>query len=206
MKYNRLQQDSCFDAGKSPLENQSYSNNPNGIIDSGRSNPVLPQAIQNKLEEVGILVDSVENEADSSSAVRSSQAIDLKRMLVRNVVTVNVALPFRQRRVRGSITVDVKFSPNENDLRRVDVKFQSCRLKILGLPLDLYFPLGPVGPTGMRFETIHLLVILFVTFFRNITNLHLGWLRTGYIDDDVRVTRGHKGSVFILSRKGNKKS
>jgi hypothetical protein len=29
-------------------------------------------------------------------------------------------------------------------------------------------------------------------------------LRTGYIDEDLRITRGHKGSVFILSRAAKK--
>ena len=121
-------------------------------MDSGRSNPILPQEIQNKLEDLGILADTSTDskEADATNSVRSSQAIDLKRMRVRNVVTVTVgAFPYRQRRVRGSITVDVKFRPNKTDLRRVDVKFDSCRLKLLDSPFDLKLPLGPIGPTGM---------------------------------------------------------
>ena len=144
----------------SPLENQSYSNNPDGRTDSGRSNPILPQEIQNKLEELGILPNANEGEDEEEgdpanvNTVRSSQAIDLKRMRVRNVVTVALALPYdrqrrrRRRRVRGSITVDVKFRPNTTDLRRVDVKFESCRLKLLDSPFDLNLPLGPIGPTG----------------------------------------------------------
>lgn len=77
-------------------------------------------------------------------------------------------------RTKGFITVDVKGTVNQNDVRRIDVKFDSCRLTILDSPLDVTFPLGLVGPTG--------------------------WLRTVYVDDEMRITRGHKGSVFILYR------
>ena len=74
----------------------------------------------------------------------------------------------------------MKFTPNQSDGRRVDVKFEACRVTLRNSPLDVNFPLGVVGPTG--------------------------WLRTGYIDDDIRITRGHKGSVFILERTAKKKS
>ncbi len=76
--------------------------------------------------------------------------------------------------IGGFLTVDVNFQPNLSDGRMVDVKFDACRLSVQNSPLDINFPLGIVGPTG--------------------------WLRTSYIDDDIRITRGHKGSVFILSR------
>jgi len=161
----------------SPLENQSYSNNP-----EGRSNPILPQNIQNSLEDLGII-----KEQSSDSPVRSSQAIDLKNNRVRNVVTFEaknplpISLPFLpEKTAKGLLTVDVKFSPNLSDVRRVDVKFEACRLTVRDSPVDINFPLGAVGPTG--------------------------WLRTGYIDENMRITRGHKGSVFILSRTSRKKS
>jgi len=175
-----------------PLENQSYSNNPDISQLGGRSNPILPQNIQNKLEDLGILKrqpseNSEEKDGmkpDEKNPVRSSQAIDLKNRRVRNVVSFEAStdkipmlpLPFPSpgESIRGLVTVDVKFKPNIDDDRRVDVKFEACRLSIRNSPLDINFPLGIIGPTG--------------------------WLRTGYIDDDIRITRGHKGSVFILSR------
>lgn len=187
-----------------PLENQSYSNNPNGKQAIGRANPILPQNIQDKLEEVGILSPTSpsrrkkdgnnDNRYDVDlGPAKSNQIIDLKKSRVRNIVTFEAAappllpsLPFLIRKktkpnnssavVRGSLTVDVKFAPNKVDLRKVDVKFDRCRLVLQQqpLPLDITFPLGIVGPTG--------------------------WLRTNYIDDTFRITRGHKGSVFILSR------
>eukprot|EP00978_Attheya_sp_CCMP212_P006684 scaffold15494_cov57-Attheya_sp.AAC.3 len=171
--------------GVSPLENQSYSNNPNGDRSAdaagGRSNPILPREIQDRLEDMGILQASGGSASSSSNPVRSSQAIDLAKCRVRNVVSFEAPtprfLPFVQPNkssVRGSLIVDVKFRPNESDLRRVDVKFDSCRLVVPKSPVDVTFPLGPMGPTG--------------------------WLRTGFIDDTMRITRGHKGSVFILQR------
>jgi hypothetical protein len=198
----------------SPLENQSYSNNPNGRMKEesilGRSNPILPQNIQNTLENMGILNDDdvVEDNGDAdgnidmnantntnNSPVRSSQAIDLKNQRVRNVVSFQAKspIPFQPTRntnhndkniFKGFLTVDVKFKPNPTDARKINVKFEACRLRIrdaplaLPFPVDLTVPLGIIGPTG--------------------------WLRTGYIDDEIRITRGHKGSVFILKRTARK--
>lgn len=61
-------------------------------------------------------------------------------------------------------------------LRQIDVKFNSCRFTISNTPgMDVTIPLpGIIGPTG--------------------------WLRTLYVDDKLRITHGHKGSVFILFR------
>ena len=147
----------------SPLENQAYSNNP-----MGRFNPVLPRQVQDRLEDIGVIQDA--------EAVRSSQSVDLQKQRVRNVVTVSV--PALNRRV--SLTVDVRFKPNDGDKRRIDVKFVSCRLLVPKSPLDITIPLGLFGPTG--------------------------WLRTTYIDDAMRITRGHKGSVFVLLRTSRKKT
>jgi len=192
MKNNRLR------SWINPLENQSYSNKPIGNVEysgesAGRANPILPQNIQNKLEDIGILAkddgsSTTETRTNNDdNMIKSSQAIDLKRGRVRNVVSVLVnvpsllppLLPFQKKSkgnntVRGSLTVDVSFTPNNVDSRKIDVKFDSCRVTVPKSPLDLTFPLGPIGPTG--------------------------WLRTGYIDDSIRITRGHKGSVFILKR------
>ena len=146
-----------------PLENQSYANNP-----GGRANPILPREIQDRLEGMGILEPS--GGGSAPAPVRSTQAIDLKLSRVRNVVRIELRRPFP---VRGSLVVDVAFRPNGRDRRRIDVKFEACRVRLRDAA-DFVIPLGIVGPTG--------------------------WLRTGYVDDRIRITRGHKGSVFVLSR------
>jgi PAP_fibrillin len=146
----------------SPLENQSYSNNPDG---GGRSNPFLPRRIQDRLERLGIL--------KAISETRSSQSVDLTKQRVRNVVAFEIPSLRRQSR-KASLTVDISFQANKKDKRKVDVKFDEVRLVIPNSRLNIQLPLGPVGP--------------------------IGWLRTGYIDDNMRITRGHKGSVFILTR------
>jgi len=152
-----------------PSENQAYSNNP-----SGRSNPILPQNVQDGLEDLGLLSER----KDVRNTIRSTQAIDLKKNRIRNVVSfeANNLTPLFSKggKTRGLITVDVSGAANLDDKRRIDVKFDRCRVTLLNSPIDIAFPLGVVGPTG--------------------------WLRTMYVDDDIRVTRGHKGSVFILSR------
>ena len=203
-----------------PIENQSFSNNPEGSGNSnnnnnmGRSNPFLPMGVQNWLEQMGIVPAS-----SSSTTRRSTQAIDIKTRTIRNIVSIqfnpnpnsintnnNIISPrffgtaassssasstSTPRRV--SLTVTVKFTPVQSDARRVNVKFTECRISIPSLTkrkwrnqrnsnsqqqqsnnYEYTFPLGLVGPTG--------------------------WLRTIYIDDTLRITRGHKGSVFVLSR------
>ena len=165
-----------------PLENQAYSNNPS----AGRSNPFLPREIQDRVEALGIMSsDEIsDDEGLSSSPAISTQAVDLKNKRVRNVVSFRLGdSPLLKPLIksgngsslRGSITVDVNFKSNPSDLRRVDVKFDRCRLSVKNiLSKPLSFPLGPIGPTG--------------------------WLKTVYIDDSMRITRGHKGSVFVLLR------
>jgi len=141
-----------------PLENQSYSNNP-----EGRSNPILPKELQDRLEVAGL--------ATTAPNLRSTQVIDLKKKIVRNVVNLDITVLGSKR--RASLTVTIGFKPNQSDLRRIDVKFQECKVKTHSLPA-FTIPLGALGPTG--------------------------WLRTAYVDDDLRITRGHKGSVFVLQR------
>jgi PAP_fibrillin len=154
-----------------PLENQSYSNNPQAAA-SGQANPFLPLALQTRLQQLGIL--NVKPDTTSTSfappPVRSTQSIDVKSGLIRNVVAVNVG------KRTAALTVTIRFATDATDLRRVHVKFESCRVVVPLTPIDWDIRLGILGPTG--------------------------WLRTVYIDDAVRITRGHKGSVFILSRPG----
>lgn len=181
---DQVKQLGMFRSWINPLENQSYSNNPSSKSSSatGRANPILPREIQDRLEDLGILTSENVGNDDDTPPVRSSQAIDLKKQRVRNVVSFRAGPKFtifggrsadEASLLRGSIIVDVKFKPNLSDKRRVDVKFDSCRVSIKNLP-SINFPLGPIGPTG--------------------------WLRTVYIDDSMRITRGHKGSVFVLTR------
>lgn len=101
---------------------------------------------------------------------------------VRSTQSINVAKNTIQNVVsfqlgskqRASLMVSVAFKPNPKNPRQVDVKFQACRVILPDTPVNVNFPLGIVGPTG--------------------------WLVTNYIDDSLRITRGHKGSVFILKR------
>lgn len=146
-----------------PLENQSYSNNPSR---EGRSNPILPRAIEDRLEEAGLTT--------SVGDFRSTQTIDMKSKQVINVVAVDINVFGKQQ--RATVTVLVDFVPNRMNARQIDVKFQACRFNVKSSLVDWKIPLGVFGPTG--------------------------WLKTVYIDDTIRITRGHKGSVFVLKRPG----
>ena len=189
------------------MEDQAYSNNPiRSITDTnedkevvqGRLNPILPRNVQDQLESWGILTqaNSEEDYADtgpSAASIKSTQSINLKQRIARNVVAFQVETPSLFSKfssspstLRGTVTGDISFKPSTMNPTQIDVKFKACRIRVSERKkldssasmqkelLDLKIPLGFVGPTG--------------------------WLRTTYIDDEMRITRGHKGSVFILTR------
>lgn len=108
-----------------------------------------------------------------AASTRSSQFVDLKKQRVRNVVSFQVSSLLKK---RITLVVDIQFTANSQDARRIDVKFESCLISIPDIkPLKkIKIPLGFIGPRG--------------------------WLSTQYIDDDFRITRSHKGSVFVLIR------
>ncbi len=134
--------------------------------------------------------------------IRSSQSIDVAKQLVRNVVVFRVPSIGRTMTTPTSttsenpskpttvitLTVLIAFQPDDNDARKINVKFESCRIKMFppltlpmvsDVPSDITIPLGIFGPSG--------------------------WLRTTYLDDTVRITRGFKGSVFVLTRTSSMK-
>ncbi len=222
---------------ESPLENQSYSNNPSNKLlnrdtktslqSSGRSNPILPRQMQDRLEQFNLLKAETRDEEiknnignEEQTAVRSSQSINLKKKQVRNVVSVQIpqSIPFfsskdsdsGRKKISGSLTVDVNFEPNEFDFRKIDVKFESCRIIFQKL-IDITIPLGPIGPTGTflyHYMYVCMMSILLRFCFspRDFLKLFSGWLRTAFIDDTIRITRGHKGSVFVLNRTSQRSS
>jgi len=173
-----------------PIENQAYSNNPfagNGSGDQplGRANPVLPRPVQDALENLGWIETENAGINENNFSVKSTQAIDIQSQQIRNVVTFGIRSlgggSGQQRRgsklsktVRASISVTIDFDQDELDAQKTDVKFQKCRVVIPALSIDWTIPLGFAGPSG--------------------------WIKTTYVDDTVRITRGHKGSVFILQR------
>ena len=147
-----------------PIENQSYSNNP-----EGRSNPFLPLEIQDALEKMGWVSSSG---SPSNPNVRSTQTISGE--LVRNIVAFNVGSGGTNNSKRASVTLDIQARPDIFDERRINVRFDRCRVAIPSLRIDFDFRLGWLGP--------------------------MGWIQNVYVDEDLRVTRGHKGSVFVLTR------
>lgn len=120
-----------------PLENQVYSNNPDG---DSRSllNAFVPRFIQERLlSRLGLF-------RRSRPSARSTQSINVEEKFVRNVVTFEE--PQRQR--KGSATIDIQISPCENDPRRVFIRCDTCELDISDGRVNLSFPLGALGPRG----------------------------------------------------------
>jgi hypothetical protein len=91
-----------------PLENQSYSNNPNA---GGRANPVLPRPVQEGLERLGFITQEEDEMTTTSQAnskasppVQSTQTVDVKKQQVINVVSFYIL--GGRRRVTLTVTVD----------------------------------------------------------------------------------------------------
>jgi PAP_fibrillin len=187
-----------------PIENQAFSNNPMTRIHPG----ILPKVLQRRLERAGFIADSGGDASDATiqnptpaASIRSTQIIDLDKGKVRNVVSFGLRRFRRQRRLRpsslfrrrpvelddtkynerrqavlrASVAISIDVAPDAWDARRIHVKCQSCQFFVPGLNIDWTVPLwGVAGP--------------------------MGWMRTQYVDDDLRIARGHKGTVFVLRR------
>jgi len=80
-------------------------------------------------------------------------------------------------RVQGTVRIELASKPCEDPSkgRRVDVRLDRWEFNVAGLP-RLVIPVGSFGPEG--------------------------WLETTVCDEDLRISRGHKGSVFVLGRPG----
>lgn len=150
-----------------PLENQVYSNNPDGGPRNNLVSLFLPRFVQERLKRLGVM-------RNVNASARSIQSINVEEKFVRNVVNFEVPRPLGRQSRKGSVTLDIHISPNEQDPRRVDIKCDAVDLDISDGQVNLSFPLGKLGPRG--------------------------WLRTVYIDDTIRIARGQKGSVFVLER------
>ena len=156
-----------------PLENQSYSiNNSKNIM--GQSNPVLPLVIQQGLEAAGVL-DTPTTSSASSRPRSLNRPVSTQSIDLKKQLATNVVSLRVWDKFTMSLAVKIGIRPNANDARRIDVQFLSCRVNVPSANVDWDIPLG----FGLE-----------------------GWLRTTYIDDTLRITRGHKGSVFVLTRPG----
>lgn len=105
------------------------------------------------------------------SKIPPKQIFDLSQ----STVTNEVSLDF------GLVCVGGKFRLSENNDKRAVVAFNKCLIKLnLGLEFDLGF--------------------LFAIRALIVGSDEAGWLETTYLSDKVRIGRGNKGSMFILTR------
>ncbi|KAL3945406.1 MAG: hypothetical protein SGBAC_000539 [Bacillariaceae sp.] len=94
--------------------------------------------------------------------------------LSENMVYNEVVLPKAFVRVGGT------FRLSEKNKKRAVVSFNLCTIDLNFIKLDLGFLFGIAG------------------FFRGSTEN--GWLETTYLSENVRIGRGNKGSMFVLTR------
>jgi hypothetical protein len=81
----------------------------------------------------------------------------------------------------GKVRVGGRFRLSEKKDNRVVVAFQECTIQLkLGITLDL----------GFLFKIRSMIV----------GTDESGWLETTYVSDSVRIGRGNKGSMFVLTR------
>mmetsp|Transcript_8835 Transcript_8835/g.12567 ORF Transcript_8835/g.12567 Transcript_8835/m.12567 type:complete len:300 (-) Transcript_8835:188-1087(-) len=95
-------------------------------------------------------------------------------------VTNNVDLDF------GNVKVGGSFYPSQDVSNRALVAFEECKISfnaLNGFVLDLGF------------------LFLILSKVRG-TNVN-GWLETTYLGDDLRIGRGNKGTMFVLTRDPN---
>lgn len=81
----------------------------------------------------------------------------------------------------GRIEVSGRYRPSSNAINRAIVAFDTALFDV---------EKGPKINVGFLFRAIAL--------FRGTDDS--GWLETTYIDDDIRIGRGNKGTMFVLTR------
>mmetsp|Transcript_31190 Transcript_31190/g.75387 ORF Transcript_31190/g.75387 Transcript_31190/m.75387 type:complete len:339 (-) Transcript_31190:1206-2222(-) len=135
-----------------------------------------------------------DNESSSSSSSNGSddtsnkpstttQSIDVKNQRITNRVTKSGFVSTIQ--VAGSYDVDEELlsSSTSSPSFRIIVSFDTCLVELLGgkvtLDLGFLFDLRALTQNGSKVG---------------------GWLETTYVDDKIRIGRGNRGSLFILSR------
>ena len=113
------------------------------------------------------------------------QCIRVKTKSVYNIAEIN-GLPF----LEGLVSVAAKFEPVSHN--RVQVKFERS---IIGLQrlLDYKYP-------GSFIEAIESGKKFLAIDFPITSNEQQGWLDITYLDNDLRIGRGNKGSVFVLTK------
>ena len=107
---------------------------------------------------------------DASSTV-AVQSFDVDNSRVKNVITTGL----------GVVTVGGTYSQSPSSPLRAVVAFDTAKIDLtIGLTVDLSFLFDlRAAVKGSR---------------------NAGWLETTYVSKDVRIGRGNKGSVFILTR------
>lgn len=107
---------------------------------------------------------------DASSTV-AVQSFDVDNSRVKNVITTGI----------GVVTVGGTYSQSPSSPLRAVVAFDTAKIDLtIGLTVDLSFLFDiRAAVKGSR---------------------NAGWLETTYVSKDVRIGRGNKGSVFILTR------
>lgn len=107
---------------------------------------------------------------DASNTV-AVQTFDVENSRVRNVITTSI----------GIITVGGTYSQSESSPLRAIVAFDTAKI-------DLTF--GPTVDVSFLFDIR--------AVFKGSRNA--GWLETTYISNSIRIGRGNKGSLFVLTR------
>jgi hypothetical protein len=105
----------------------------------------------------------------------TTQIFDVEKMRVSN----NVEQDF------GTITVEGTFRPSDSVANRAIVAFEKCEITLNnGFVLSLGFLFSALAAVRGGIKDS-------------------GWLETTYLDEDLRLGRGNKGSLFVLTRDRN---
>jgi len=108
--------------------------------------------------------------------------VDTSNRVVKQIINVDTSQIGNQVDLDfGKVTVGGTFRPSDKVTNRAIVSFTQCQIELKnGLLLDLGFVFG------------------FLAFIRGSSDN--GWLETTYVDKDLRIGRGNKGTMFVLTK------
>lgn len=108
--------------------------------------------------------------------------VDTSNRVVKQCIDVDASQVFNEVDLDfGKVTVGGKFRPSDKVTNRAIVSFTQCKIELRNGPtLDLGF------------------IFAFLAFVRRSSDN--GWLETTYLDEDIRIGRGNKGTMFVLTK------
>lgn len=142
------------------------------LVDESGDEEDRRRGVQGAINGTGIMVDT------TGAGVRTTQTFDVGDSRVAN----DILTPLGFGGLAYNVRVSGPFSRSEENARRANVRFDTIALALKPTPLEITI--------GWLFSLVYAIR----------TEEKKSWLETTHLSKDLRLSRGSKGSLFVLRR------